>query len=370
MNVLMGLNAPWVGGTRIHALTLAEALLGRGHRLTLVTDEGMLEDEMTARGIPFARRAAGLKPMLELLLGLVARERPAVLHAHPAASILESYYLHKMTGIPFLVTMHGEYLMHFARNSLGEKIAEAVYAVIAVSGRVRDYLLNGSALPPDKIRVAPNGIDTNEFRPGLDVARLRSALGLQEDATAVLYLGRMDADKRQAILATVETIRHLARYGVNVRGVIVGAGDFFSALTEICRRVNQDTGREILTLTGFRRDLPALISLAEMVVATGRAALESMAIGKPVLAVGRAGFLGLVTPDRWGEARETNCGDHGVLPEPDPTAMADLLYYLHRDENLRQTLGIQMRGLVSEDYGIGKVAAEVESIYKEAAMNG
>ncbi|MGE5552917.1 MAG: glycosyltransferase family 4 protein [Betaproteobacteria bacterium] len=369
MNVLMGLNAPWVGGTRIHVLTLAQALLGRGHRVILVTDPGLLTGEMAQRGIPFVPRVDGLEPMLEMLLGLVDQLQPDVLHAHPAASILESYLLSRITGIPFVVTMHGEYLMHFAQTRLGERLGEAVHTVVAVSDRVREYLLARSALAPEKVRVVPNGIDTDEFRPGRDVSVLRAALGLAPGEQVVMYLGRLDSDKRAAILGTAEAVRLLAGRGLPVTGVFVGIGDLYPALEQVRLQAGSATGREALRLLGFRRDLPQLLSLADVVVATGRAALEALAVGKPVVAAGRVGYLGLVTPDNWDRARATNFGDHGTLPKPDHTELADLLYHVLAYRVTPDDLGLHLRQLVIEHYDIQRVTGELEAIYRSASRS-
>lgn len=376
--MLMGINTPWTGGTRTHVLSLAKALLASGHRLKLVTDPGVLEEEMTASGIPFERRAAGLPAMLELLSATVERDRPDVLHAHPHEFILESYLLAAMTGIPVVVTIHGEYLMHLRRDSLGRRIAGAVSSVIAVSERVRDYLINNSSLTPDKIRVVPNGIDTEAFRPGRDVSGLRTQLGLRSDELIVMYLGRLDADKESAVMATAEAIPRLARRGIPARGVFVGTGNLCCALKELSRRYAREISSspsadasigidsDILINTGFRRDIPDLLSLADVVVATGRSALEALAVGKPVLAAGRAGYLGLMTPELWQPARESNFGDHGLLPKPEPEVLAGQIHRLHRDSCLKQELGTQLRDLVIDYYDIRRVVREMELIYAEA----
>ncbi len=367
MNILMGLNAPWVGGTRTHVLALAKALIERGHRVVLVTDPGILEEEMARQGIPFVRRVEGFRPMLDLLLEVAAREKPDLIHAHPAASILEGFHLAKMTGLPLVVTMHGEYLMYFQADRPAREIVRTVKAVIAVSDGIKAYLTARSALPSEKITVVPNGIDTEEYHPGLDASRLRSELGLKAGEAVIVYLGRLDADKGDSIMAAAEALGHLARYGAKVKGVFVGTGDLLPALEEKRRRLRSETGDERLLLTGFRRDLPRLLSLAETVIAAGRSALEAMAVGKPVLAAGRAGCLGLVTGDNWPRALAANFGDHGLLPPPDPVLMADQLHHLHVRGGLREGIGRELRDLVVRDFDLRAVAARTEAIYREAA---
>lgn len=369
MNILMGLQAPWIGGTRLHVLHLAQALGERGHRVLLVTDGGWLEEEMARRGIRFLRRVDGLEAMLDLLLAEAKREQFDVIHAHPNAFIWEGCLLSHLTGVPLVVTMHGEYVLQFCRSPLGEKVAETARAVIAVSDQVEQYLLSQTPLPAAKIRVVRNGIDTREYRPGRDVERLRAALGLPQGHLVVAYVGRLDPDKGAAIRATAEAFCRLAAAGLPLTGLFVGQGGMVAELQERAGRAEAFFGRPVLRLTGFRRDLADLFCLADVVVAAGRSALEAMAAGRPVVAAGRAGYAGLVTPARWAEMQASNFGDHGCLPEPTPEALAADLPRVLYEAQPREELGRALRRLVMAEYDLGRTTAEVEAVYA-AAMAG
>lgn len=355
MKILMGLNAPWVGGTRIYVLTLAQGLVRRGHSVRLITDGGVLVEETQARGITALPRRSSLETNLDLLLGEVQKEKPDLIHAHPAASILESFLLSRITGIPFIVTMHGEYPMAFTQDPLGRQVSQGVGRVIAVSENVRNYLLRQTPLTPDKVLVIPNGIDTQEFCPCPISPEDRSKLGLTSDQKVVMYLGRLDADKRSGILATATVIEMLAHEGATVKGIFVGRGSLEGELS----------GRPNLLLTGFRRDLPQLLRVADVVVATGRSALEAMAIGKPVLAIGKAGYLGVITAQNWPQAVETNFADHGDLPTPDPAIISAELRSLLAQPERCQRLGSTLRHLVCQYYDLNRVLEQTERVYAE-----
>lgn len=367
MNILMELNNPGIGGARTHVIALAQALHRRGHRLQFVTDAGFLEREMAARGLHYQPRVNGLEQMVNLLLSLAEREGTEVLHAHAGATELESCIIHEKLGLPYVVTIHGLFLWHLSDADLGDRIAKTVHKVIAVSGLVRDFILKHSRLTGDKVKVIPNGVDLEEFRPGLDAAPLRAELGIEDDEAVVVYSGRLASEKRHAIMAMIDAVRELAKRGLRIRGVFAGKTDVYlhSTLVSLCRDARMETGRELLMLTGPRRDIPQLLSLADIVVATGRAALESLAVGKPTVAWGCGGYLGPVTPANWREALNANFGDHGGPPGPSPSEFAGLL-----DELLRRgqsaAMTAQLNDLVSEDCDIKKVAAETESIYGEA----
>lgn len=360
MNILMGINAPWVGGTRIHALTLAEALINQGHRTLLVTDPNILETEMQSRNIPYENRVDDSN-MVNRLAALVETEHPCCLHAHPAATILEFYQLSVRTKIPFIVTMHGEYLMYFTKDKIGANISNQVSQVIAVSQRIKDYLVAYSSLPAAKITVIPNGINTEEYHSGIDDASIRKQLKISPNEFVIMNFGRLESDRQEALLIMAKAIILLAKRGITVKGIFVGEGSMYDTLQQINQEFFEETGKDVLILPGFRRDLPNLLSIANVVIATGRCALEALAAEKPVLAFGRAGYAGLVSPDKWQELCETNFGDHGTLSAITPQALADELLLKTVDCNSFQT---ELRALVIRDYDANKVAKEIASIYE------
>lgn len=358
MNILLGLNNPAVGGARTHVLALAEGLLRRGHRALLVTDPGFLEEEMRARGIPFRARADGDREMLDLLLSLVERECPAILHAHHGETDREGYLVWQATGLPFVVTVHGLMLWHLEDRH----IAEAARAVIAVSETVAEFIHQRAPALRGKVVVIPNGIDTDEFRPRPDADALRAQAGLAPDERVVMYAGRIAAEKSPAVFAAMEAVRDLAGRGVRIRGLCVGRTDAYvhQRVVDLAHETNSDAGREILRLTGLRRDMPEMLALADVVVAAGRSALEAMAVGKPVVAWGCAGYLGPVTPDNWSTALAANFGDHRGGPGPSPGELADLVDCLLADPDNR---GTDLRDLVIRDCGLDRIAARHEAVY-------
>ncbi len=354
MKIIMGLNAPWIGGMRTHVMSLAQALIKRGHSLILVTDPGVLEDELIARGIPYVVRRKTTGQMVRMLAELVESERPDLIHAHPADFIFEGFLVSQLIGVPFMVTMHGEYIMHFTRDPLGCRIGSVVSKVIAVSEQIKAYLERHSVLEGERIAVIANGIDFGEFTPRPNPAELRSRFGIGQDEIVIMYLGRLDSDKAQAITVTVGVVDLLYKFGEAVKGVLVGQGDQLDFLA----------GRKNLVLTGFRRNIPELLSMADVVVATGRSVLEALACGKPVIAIGRAGLHGLITVDNWEQAVKTNFGDHGCLRQPD---LSLVLAYVKMGLAMSEEERLKLRQLTQGRFDLLKVVSELEQVYAMVA---
>src|SRR5262249_44641151 len=80
-----------------------------------------------------------------------------------------------------------------------------------------------AALPTDRIRLVPNGVDTRRFRPATAEQRvaLRRQLQWPEDEAIVLFVGFFSRDKRPDLLA--KAWRRLVQAGVSSRLAFVGA---------------------------------------------------------------------------------------------------------------------------------------------------
>lgn len=149
------------------------------------------------------------------------------------------------------------------------------------------------------IRAISCGVDRGRFhpRPTLDRAALRRKYGLAVDKVLLLYVGRVDREKRLDLMA--RALAQLDR--TEVQFAIAGRGSYKNALKQLC----QDLGlAERVVFTGFvpAEDLPLLLNSADIFVMPSHAelqsiaTLEAMSSGLPVLAAHACALPELVTP--------------------------------------------------------------------------
>jgi glycosyltransferase involved in cell wall biosynthesis len=161
--------------------------------------------------------------------------------------------------------------------------------VVAVSEQVRRELLE-AGVTPERLRVIPNGVDTDEFAPR-EVSR--SALGLPE-GKLVLFIGDIRTPRKN--------LDTLLRAMVNVSDatlVVVG-----STARSPYPRLAVALGLEArVAFLGFRRDVPQLMRAADIFVFPSRyeacslVLLEAAASGLPIVAAAAAGGTELLTPE-------------------------------------------------------------------------
>lgn len=89
--------------------------------------------------------------------------------------------------------------------------------VVAISGALRALYL-GLGLPPDRVIVAPDGVDISRFSPDRPKAEARAALGLPKDSRLIVYTGGLYAGRGlEELIAAVNNL--------NATLVVVGGKD-------------------------------------------------------------------------------------------------------------------------------------------------
>jgi len=199
------------------------------------------------------------------------------------------------------------------RSQILEAVAQA-HAVIAVSDALKERLCR-EGVPPDKVTVITNGVDTATFRirDRRDVAR---ELGVADDGIRrCLFVGRLAEEK--GVLTLIAAMGHLHRKRQDVRLYVIGDGPEAAAARELVASLGL---REDVVFLGARQhdeiaswigacELLALPSLRE---GCPNVVLEALASGRPVVASAVGGV-----PDLIGAT-------NGVLvPPQQPEAMSE-----------------------------------------------
>ena len=203
--------------------------------------------------------------------------------------------------------------------------------VIASSQATAKALVEAGARV-EHIRVVYNGIDPSPFEAvaAAEVDDLRRELGL-EGVQVVGAFGRITPSKGQNVL--LEALPYLP----DVHALVVGEAKIEErAYAEALRQQSEDLGLEDrVHFLGFRRDIPQLMRLSDVVVHTsvapepfGRVVVEGMLASRPVVATRGGGVLEIIDD-----------GDNGVLVPPgEPKALAEVLRGLLMDPDRAKAL--------------------------------
>ncbi len=168
---------------------------------------------------------------------------------------------------------------------LNRRLAPITDAFIAVAGPHGRYLAEHEGCPPRKVRVIPNGVDTQRFRPRWPNAALRAEFRLPPDAPVAGIVAALRPEKNHELFlraaALVREKLPAARF------LVVGDGPRRAKLEALAREL---TLHDSVRFLGTRPDVHEVLSLLDVLVLTSHmeanpvSILEAMAAEKPVVA--------------------------------------------------------------------------------------
>lgn len=235
-----------------------------------------------------------------------------------------------------------------AANSYWEKQAfSQAKSIIAVSEKVAKELVS-IGVPRQKIRVIVNGVDLQEFTPGVTS---RSLLGLPENVNLALFAGDIRISRKN-----LDTVLHALVKVPELHLAVVG-GTQDSPYPAMAKALNIS---ERVHFLGYRHDMPQIQRASDLFVFPSRyepfglVVIEAMASGLPVITATTTGAADLLNPDS------------GIVLEDcdDVEALAHALQLLDSDRSLRQQMGKVAR-TIAEQHSWSTMAQTYLNIFEE-----
>lgn len=349
--------------TAYHLLRpLGLALRGAGHEVAFCCSPGPGLDRLEREGfevhrIPVSRswNAARHTVSLWRLSRMMRRGRFDLVHTHTPVAGLLGRIAARLAGIPLVVyTAHGFYF----HEGMRPPVRAAMRAIERFGAALSDLVFVQSAedwREAVETRIAPagrlvhigNGVDPDLFAPDRHAGRaaaVRGELGLG-DGPVVGFTGRIVREKGAVEFA--QAAGTLARRFPRAAFVMVGASlpsDRDGCLAEIERLRGVGGLGERLVMTGYRDDVPAILSILDVFVMPSwregmpRSLIEAMAAALPVVAT-----------DIRGCREEVVDGVTGILVPPrDARALAGAIGRLLDDPSSARRMGDEGRARAVE----------------------
>jgi alpha-maltose-1-phosphate synthase len=300
-----------------------------------------------------------------------------LVHSHTWYANLGGHLASMLYGIPHVMTMHSlEALRPWKAEQLGggyqvstwceRTSAASAAAVVAVSDGMRADILSAyPEIPPERVRVIRNGIDTDEYRPDPGTGVLER-YGIDRTRPYVIFVGRITRQKGVPVLLR-------AASGLIPEAQLVllaGAADTPEQLAEVTELVDglraTRTGvfwipemlpkPEVIQLLTHA----TVFAIPSVYEPLGIVNLEAMACGTAV-AGSRTGGIPEVVAD----------GETGLLVPPgEPGPLADALNVLLRDPGRARAMGEAGRKRVVAEFGWPAIAAQTADLYAELVRGG
>ena len=384
MTVLMAQDTflPKLGGAEVHVWKLSKALSENGYQVTIATTTKgpPIVDGLSVYRFPLLQ-SQGKKAVAALPFNLPALIRLVIQHdlIHGHYTALCSAILGTLALIfrrPFVLTLHGYGTLDSSVQGnfwlqLWRRLAfRAADKVIATSSEMAEVARRFVA--DERVIIIPNGVDTQVFKPSDDallsspirvatVRRLVPKNGVQylvESAPIILQQSPKpvefwiigDGHLREYLEARVKEL------GVNA------AFRFFGAIPN-------EQVKEVL-------EQVHIVVFPSSAESTSIAALEAMAMGKPVIASAVGGYPELLGANERGllvKLFDRTTSDYEApmyLPAECLKALSEAIVQLVREPELAETLSKRARAYVQQYFDWRIIAEQIEQVYAEVSKGG
>ncbi len=288
---------------------------------------------------------------------IIRRERIDIIHTHHGRTLLLGVILSRLERIPLVYTIHGISRRELPLAMKG-LLFRSVSRVIAISEECAAHFRLRVPTAAARVVVSRNGVDFSHFR---------EAAPRPGDGLDLLYISRLDRDKRRAVEAVMAAAARVFAEEPRVRLSIVGDGRQGGAVCRRARAINSKLGREVINVIGWVDDPRELYAASDAVLGVGRCVLEAIAIGRPVLVAGSERVSGWVRADAFPALQAANFSGRGAgVTVSGPNLARELMRIpglLPRDA----AAGGKVREMARRDHDAEGLAREIRAIYLQAA---
>ncbi len=271
--------------------------------------------------------------------------------------LADEYEQAKQNGYPSFRGRVANYFMDRLAK-LEEQTAHDATLIVTISKYSLEKIQTHYGIDKSKVRIVPNGVDTEMFKPTQNQQAARQQFRLGSEP-CVLFVGSLIPRKGLGFL--VEAAKKIVKQNVDTKFLIVGEGPLKTQLISSLEAANLLGNFRFL---GNVEDemLPTVYNCADVFVlpsiqeGQGIVMLEAQASGKPVVAFDVGGVNEAARNDETGLLVERGNTDE----------LANALLKLLGDSSLRLRMGSNGRRYVAENYTWDICARKMLSVYREA----
>lgn len=287
----------------------------------------------------------------------IAEIAPDVAHLHSGVFYKASLAA-AMANVPYQIyTDHGRQNPDpWIYRTIDRRASRRVDVIVAVSEALRAHLAT-FVQDPSRLRVIPNGVDTERYAPRDDDHEFRRELGLAVDVPIVGSIGRLEPIKGYGVM--IEAFALLRKNWTDgIRPVLVLVGDGSDRETLVSAAASLGIS-DAVHFVGWRSDIErvqrsfTIFSMSSHSEGTSVSLLEAMSSGLCPVVTDVGGNAAVLGPDL----------AHRLVPPADPGALAKGLSDALHDVAARTRDGSTSRQTVIDAFGLGAMVERYDELY-------
>ena len=343
MRILHLLSQTHLTGAEVYALDLCESQIADGYECFIISDTLATETRAQFTQMPIHNRAYPNR--VRNILQLIAFSKSHqidLIHAHSRAASWLAYWVTRKLHIGYVSTVHGRQGVHFSskrKNIYG-------HWIIAVCEEIRDHLIQELHIPSKYIFLIRNGLCVN----------VAAYSGKHPIVKNIAWIGRLTGPKGMLLKDLLENVFNQFP---DLNFTVVGGPNERVAIF-----VQYATSN--VHFMGQVKKVDEIISNHDLILGSGRVALEAMRRHKPVLAIGEKYYIGLIDSSTINIAKATNFGDCARNKNISLKKVgADLQRIVHSPK----TYQVKNYSKFLQDYDKKHVYKKVSHIYRQAIID-
>ena len=328
--ILHVLSSNFFAGSTAHAITLSEKQASEGHIVFMATDKECKSESFTYIQLNVSNRSfiQRIKNIISLRR-IIRKNQIDIVHAHSRAASWISYYALSGFRVALVSTIHGRQVIHSPlkkNNIYGDRI-------IGICPNLITHLIDELHFDKNKLELIPNGFEAETFRK---YHRKR-----QDNKIIFSFIGRFNGPKGFNIS---QLILHVFPYLLNEYQSLYiklygGEWDFLSPEGKKGFENLKIKYGDHIEYHGFLFNIHPVVADSDLVIGSGRVAIEGLIHGIPVFALGEALNHGMISLSNINDAILTNFGDilsANTLFEPNSLEiLKELKYFLNHQQEFR-----------------------------------
>jgi sugar transferase (PEP-CTERM/EpsH1 system associated) len=370
LRVIHVINSLGLGGTERGVLKVMEGLDSTRFEQKLCTirgaDQELAHSSVVEGKLLMAGKAKpGFQFPLFQLVSIFREHKPHIVHSRNWGAI-EAVLAGRIAGVPVVIhSEHGYELdmlsgLPLRRRALRRAFYPMCDAIFTVSNQLQRYHGQQVRTAPRRIRVIPNGVDTQLFAPdGSRRQHARERFGFAPEDLVLGSIGRMVPIKGHDTMLRAGEV--LLRRNNKVRLLLVGAGPELDRL-----RANVESSlllKDRVVFAGASLDVAEfyqamdIFLLASISEGLSNTLLEAMATGLPCIATDVGGNPELVSH-----------GQEGFLFSPgDVNQLAAYVEKIGKNSALRAQFSAAARRRATSQFSLDRMMDAYTNLYSELA---
>jgi glycosyltransferase involved in cell wall biosynthesis len=371
-NLLYVITKLELGGAQKQLLSLIERIDKKEYNIFLITAyRGLLiEDALSIEGLQLKRSIfleRSINPLKDLLALIeiyrfIKKNKIDIIHTHSSKAGILGRWAAKLAKVPAIIhTIHG-WPFHRWQNSLIRQFyillerltATIAHVLIAVSEHDVEKGIKFKIGRREKYILIRYGINKEEFLDYNSRRNKREELAIGSAQAVVGMVACLKPQKSPQDYIKVASL--VTKVFPQTKFLLVGDGVLRHKIEKLIKKFNLN---EHVTLTGWRKDIPQILSAIDIFVLTSFweglsiAALEALASAKPVVATDTGGIQEIVKDNR-----------NGFLVPPKNTKMlSDRLITLLRDRQLMYRMAEEAKNSIGEEFTYKHMADKTQDLY-------